>query len=630
MCKWRPPSISYVRTNRKYTFTPFPPSILDQNTKYPVGNDDPHHHLQARVPQLGSSIELTRHRDPRAAYTFCSRALKLSAKTVCVHQGEQLHGHIIKLGLYNEPYLQNQILHVYVRCGEFVSVNKVFDEISKRNVVTFNTVICGILDCNSNFQSISYVGFSYFRRMLLDQVPPDHVSFNGLFRMCVELNHSEIGIQLHCLTVKLGFDSDCFAACALVDLYGKCGLVENARRVFDRVLHRDLVFWNVMLSCYALNCSPDAAFWVFKLMLLEGVKGDGFTFSSLLSSCSTLEGDEMGRQVHCLVVELSCDTDVLVASTLIDVYAKNNNIHDARKVFDGMASKNVVSWTTMIVGYGQQGDQEEAMRLFGEIIKENFVPDELTLASILSSCGNFSTSIEVLQVHAYVIKHGFQEFPSVANALINSYSKSGSIAHACQCFSLVTDPDLVTWTSIIGAYAFHGLSEHSVDSFEKMLSAGVTPDEIAFLVVLSACSHGGQVSDGLHYFNMMINDHQIMPRLEHYTCLIDLLGRAGLLDEAFRIMTSMPVNMGSNTLGAFLGACKVHGNVGMARLRRMMKDMCDNKVPGCSWVEISGKVYTFVSSDKSHLQASEVYDLLQVLLGKNKEEYRVPYVDINV
>lgn len=526
----------------------------------------------------------------------------------------------MKLGLCNKLSLQNQVLHVYVKCKAFDDMEKLFDEMRVRNIVTWNTLISGIINCGGNVTP-------YFRRMLLDNVRLDHITFNSLLRACVQADDIEVGRRLHCFILTVGFGLNCFVSSALVDLYGKCGFVEDARRVFDEVLCRDLVLWNVMVSCYALNCLGDGAIAVFNSMRLEGMKGDCFTFSSLVNSCGTLGSSKLGRQIHGLVIKQSFDLDVLVATSLIDMYAKNGNIDDARRVFDGMTAKNVVSWNTMVVGFGQNGDGREAVKLLRDMLQGSFCPDEVTLASILSSCGSLSISCETRQVHAYAIKNGVQAFLSIENSLINAYSKCGSIPGALQCFGSVKEPDLVTWTSIIGAYAFHGLSKESIEVFEKMLSQGVRPDSIAFLEVLSACSHGGLVSEGLWYFNLMIHDYHIIPDSEHYTCLTDLLGRVGLLVEAYDLLASMPIEPRSDTLGAFIGACKVHGSIGLAkwaaekllelepskpvnyalvsnvyasercwfdvaRLRKMMRDNCDHKVPGCSWIEIAGEIHT--------------------------------------
>ncbi|KAF8380198.1 hypothetical protein HHK36_027680 [Tetracentron sinense] len=586
--------------------------------------------------------------------SFCSNALKISAKLGFLSEGKQLHSYTVKLGYDNEQSIQNQVLNLYVKCRAFTCARRFFDEMPVRNVVSWNTMISGSVGHN--------LDLLYFRKMLVERVEPNYITFISLIRTCIELNDIEIGKQLHCFVMKYKFGSDCFVSSSLVDLYAKCSLVEDARRAFDKMLWRDLVSWNVMVSCYVLNGLGGEAFEVFNLMRSEGVKGDDFTFSSLLSSFGVLGSSELGKQIHGLIIKLSYDLDVLVASALVGMYAKSGIIEDARKAFDGMNVRNVVSWTTMIVGYGRHGDGKEAMKLLRKMIRGGFDPDELTLASILSSCANLSATTEVVQLHAYAVKKRFEAFSSIANALINAYSKCGSIASALQSFSSITEPDLVTWTSMIGAYAFHGLSREAIENFEKMLRKGVRPDRIIFLGVLSACSHGGLVDEGLHYFTSMTRDHQILPDSEHYTCLIDLLGRAGHLDEAYNVITSMPFEPGSNALGAFIGACKVHGNIELAkwaanrlfmlepnkpvnytlmsniyastkswnevaRMRKMMRDSCDYKVPGCSWMEIAGEVHSFVSSDKSHPQALKVYAMLGMLVRLMKEEVYMSNMD---
>ncbi|XP_050238677.1 pentatricopeptide repeat-containing protein At2g46050, mitochondrial [Mercurialis annua] len=577
-----------------------------------------------------------------------SKSLKLTATRKFLQGGKQVYTHLIKLGFHNELSFQNQILNVYVKCKKFHDAYKLFDEMTVRNLVTWNTVICGLVDCGSDYQPSLYMGFTFFKRMMLDKVGFDPITLNGLFRACLELNRVDIGRQMHCLVLKNGYELSCFISSALVDLYGKCGLIIEARCVFDRVLYKDLVLWNVMLSCYAFNSLAVEALGVFQLMQLENLTGDGFTFSSLLNSCAILGSWGLGEQIHCLVFKLSFDLDVLVASGLVHMYAKNENVDDARMVFDAMAVKNVVSWNTMVVAYGHQGDDKEAIKLLKEMLREDFAPDELTLASVLSSCGNASADFEIMQVHIYVVKFGFQSFLSIGNAMINAYFKCGRTASALASFGSVSEPNLVTWTSLISGYAFSSFPEDSIAMFEKMLSAGISPDSIAFLGVLSACSHAGLIKKGLHYFGLMVKHYHIFPNVEHYACLIDLLGRAGLLDEAFNLLTSMPIDHRADTFGAFIGACKIHRNVELAELaskkllelepnntvnyvmlsniyayearwhdaasmRKRIKNKCDYKVPGCSWTELHGAVHMFVSGDKCHPPASEMYCMLRIL-----------------
>ncbi|KAG5142056.1 hypothetical protein JHK82_017751 [Glycine max] len=599
----------------------------------------------------------THFKDPHTVHLFCANALKVSAKRALLPEGKQLHAHLIKFGFCHVLSLQNQILGVYLKCTEADDAEKLFEELSVRNVVSWNILIRGIVGCgdaNEN-DSNQQQCFSYFKRMLLELVVPDSTTFNGLFGVCVKFHDIDMGFQLHCFAVKLGLDLDCFVGSVLVDLYAQCGLVENARRVFHVVQHRDLVVWNVMISCYALNCLPEEAFVMFNLMRWDGANGDEFTFSNLLSICDSLEYYDFGKQVHGHILRLSFDSDVLVASALINMYAKNENIVDAHRLFDNMVIRNVVAWNTIIVGYGNRREGNEVMKLLREMLREGFSPDELTISSTISLCGYVSAITETMQAHAFAVKSSFQEFLSVANSLISAYSKCGSITSACKCFRLTREPDLVSWTSLINAYAFHGLAKEATEVFEKMLSCGIIPDQISFLGVLSACSHCGLVTKGLHYFNLMTSVYKIVPDSGHYTCLVDLLGRYGLINEAFEFLRSMPMEAESNTLGAFVASCNLHANIGLAkwaaeklftiepeknvnyavmsniyashrhwsdveRVRRMMGNKCDARVPGCSWIEITNQVHSFVSNDKIHPKALEMHATLKMLLWPMKEK----------
>ncbi|KAI5431271.1 hypothetical protein KIW84_035444 [Lathyrus oleraceus] len=395
------------------------------------------HHPCSSTSRLRASMSIpdqTHFEDHDTVRLFCSNALKISAEKGYLPEGKQLH-------------------------AQTEDAKKLFDGLPVRNVVSWNIMIRGIVgSCdNENELDRKQLCFSYFKRMLLEMVVPDYITLNGLICSCARFYDAEMGIQLHCFTVKVGFDLDCFVGCALVDLYAKCGFVENARRVKE-------------------------------------------AFSSMLSVLSddALGYYDFGKQIHSLVLRQSFDSDVLVASALINMYAKNKNIIDARRVFDEMSIRNVVAWNTMVVGCGNHGDGNEVMRLLREMLREGFLPDELTISSVISSCGYASAITETLQAHAFAVKLSCHDFLSVANSLISAYSKCGSIASAFKCFELTSQPDLVTWTSLICAYAFHGLAKEATEMFEKMLSRGIIPDKIAFLGVLTACAHRGFVTKGLH------------------------------------------------------------------------------------------------------------------------------------
>ncbi|KAJ4800600.1 Pentatricopeptide repeat (PPR) superfamily protein [Rhynchospora pubera] len=389
-------------------------------------------------------------------------------------------------------------------------------------------------------------------------------SFLNLLRSCLSLSEQLKSKQIHCLILKSGFLSYSHISTALIDTYSKFGFVGYARMLFDEIPQRDLVLWNVMVFCYSQNGFGKEAFELFRSMRHNGFTGDEFTLSILIQACISL-GSQIGSAAHGLVFCLGLSADIVVCTSLVDMYAKSRQIKDARRVFDGMMMRNVISWNAIIVGYGQEGNIREAMLLLSQMLREGFTPDDLTMSSILSSCAHSTVPNEFFQVHGHVLKNGFHAFKSVCNALILAYAKNGFIKQAFNVFDITPDPDLVTWSSMVSSCAYHGLHREAIGMFDKLLQQRILPDGIAFLGVLFVCAHAGLVELGLEYFTSMKEQYHIQPNSEHYACLIDLLGRAGRLNDAYHLLEKIPVGTNGDVLGAFLCACKEQGNASLAK-----------------------------------------------------------------
>ncbi|CAN6335765.1 unnamed protein product [Urochloa humidicola] len=282
-------------------------------------------------------------------------------------------------------------------------------------------------------------------------------------------------------------------------------------------------------------------------------------------------------------------------------------------------------------------------------------PDERTLASVLSSCANMAAANEAAQVHAYAQKRGLQGFLQVANALIMAYGKNGFVREVTRIFVMMDNPDVVTLSSMVSSYAYLGHAKDAIHVFERMLQQGVQPDGIAFLGVLSACSHAGLIEDGLHYFLMMTRGYRIDPGPQHLACLVDLLGRAGRIEEAYDVVVKLSCESNGDIVGAFLGACKMRGNIELAKwaadkllclepseavnyllmsnafaaagdwdelakVRSVMRNRCVNKVPGCSWIEMGGTVRTFVSNDMVLHRSMEMQQMMELTISEVQKE----------
>ena len=401
------------------------------------------------------------------------------------------------------------------------------------------------------------------------------------------------------------------------------------------------------------------AFSLFLEMERQGFVPDAVTYVSILSACPSTGALEWVKEVHSHALRAGLESDVRVGSGLVHMYAKSGSIDDARRVFDRIVERNVITWNVMIGGLARQGFGHEAFSLFLEMERGGFVPDSITYVSILSACASAGALEWVREVHSQAMRAGLESDLHVGTALVNMYARSGSIDEARLVFDRIVERDVITWNVMIGGLAQHGCGQEALLLFERMIAEGVGPDGVTFVATLSACSHVGLVDKGRHQFLAMTQDYGIKPTVEHYTCMVDLLGRAGHLEEAKLFILNMPLEPAGATWGALLGACRTYGNVEMAELaakeclklepenagvyvllsniyaaagkwervssvRTMMQDRGIHKEPGRSWIEVDNEIHRFVVGDTSHPEAKEIYAELNILTGKMKAEGYIP------
>jgi pentatricopeptide repeat protein len=462
-------------------------------------------------------------------------------------------------------------------------------------------------------------------------------------------------VQAH--MIKAGFYPNVYLQTNLLIAYARWNCVEYARQVFDEMPQRDLVSWNAMLTGYARHGNGERALTVFYEMHQTCIRMDHFTFGSVFRACASLVAIDQGKQLQGFAIKLGLESDVFVGTALVDFYAKcETRMENARQVFDRMYHRNVVSWSAMIAGYVHHGCGGETLRLLHLMQLEGVKPNEITFTSVVNACANVAALEQGKQVHASIIGNGYVYYDKLANALVDMYSKCGKLEYARQMFDKMPQRDVVSWTTIITAYGKQGHGKEVVKLFEQMQMAGIRPNHVTFLTVLSACSHAGLVKEGLHYFNSMSqdNNNSISPTAEHYACVVDLLGRAGCLVEAYDVISKIPFEPTADIWGSLLGASRIHGNIelgecaaahlfeldpqnaghyvllaniyaaagkwdGVAMVRKTMKDRGIKKVPGCSWIEVNKMTHVFSTGDRSHPKSEEIYAVLQNLGTEMKE-----------
>ncbi|XP_037495866.1 pentatricopeptide repeat-containing protein At4g19191, mitochondrial isoform X2 [Jatropha curcas] len=521
-----------------------------------------------------------------------------------------IHTHIVKSPFCSNIFVQTAMLDMYMKCHQPDIGYKLFVEMPKKDVASWNVMLMGFAQ-----MGILDGVFHIFQDMRSTGILPDSVTIMATSQAISCINNLELAKGVHSLGIRIGIDFDVSVANTWISLYAKCGDLEMAESIFNRIEVglRSLVSWNSMIAGYAYLEKFFDALNTYKLMLRDGFFPDISTIVSLLSSCVQPETMFQGRQVHSHGIRFGCDSDIHVVNTLISMYSKCGDVYSARCLFDSTCNRSCVTWTAMISGYAEKGDMDEALTLFN--------------------------AMEA----------------AVCNALIDMYAKCGSINDAWDLFNTMPDGTVVSWTTMIAGCALNGLFEEALNLFYRMIELELKPNHITFLAILQACTHGGFLEKGWKCFNMMTKIYKINPGLDHYSSMVDLLGRKGKLKEALKFIQDMPIKPDTAIWSVLLSACKIHRNIeigeyaahhlfeiepnvsfpyvemaniyasagrwdGVARIRTMMKSNRVRKSPGQSLVEVNGKSYAFTVEDRGHFDGEVIYAVLDGLMLQSKEE----------
>lgn len=481
---------------------------------------------------------------------------------------------MITTGLIQHPPLASKLVASFALTplSDTTSVaHSIADRIDGLDTYTWNTIIRGYLEGNDPIEAISVYG--HLRRKGLKV---DSYTLLYVVKACGFMPLVLVGLQMHCLIHKLGFVSQTIIQTALINMYALFDELCSVQQVFDETPNRDLVMWNALISLYAQRNNADKALDVSRAMVRNGMRLNGVTAVSILSSCSSLSSIREGKAGHGYVVKNFIEIDVFVCNALIDLYSRCGSLSYACGVFRRMPIRNVVSWTSMINGYSNNNSPNEALDLFKEMEGENLKPDEITMLGILSMCSKLGSFELGEWIDHYVEEKGFgKESNTIANALIDMHAKCGNIEKACQVFDGMVEKTLVSWSSMIQGLGMHGHGMAALVRFSQMQREGLKPDGIVFLCVLSACAHAGLVDEGRKCFKSMMEDYLIEPWMEHYGCMVDLLCRAGLLNEAFEFVENMPIEPDVVVGRILLGACQKEGNVSLAN--KVINHLCKSR-----------------------------------------------------
>ncbi|KAL3649771.1 hypothetical protein CASFOL_006174 [Castilleja foliolosa] len=487
---------------------------------------------------------------------------------------------------------------------------------------------------------------------------PDARLYAQLFKKCTDKGKLREGQMVHAHFLASRFHHYVALQNTVINMYAKCGDMNMARNVFDEMTERDMVSYTMLVTGYSQCNKHKEALVLYLDMVRAGFRPNEFTFGSALKSAGGMQSDVIGRGIHGSCLKSGYEDNMYVGSALVDMYTRCKRMKEAKVIFDRHSSKNEVSWNTLIAAYAREGDGHNAMSLFSEMKRGGFDPTHFTYSSIFIACATNGASEQGKWVHADMIKSGTKLVAFVGNILLDMYGKAGNIDNAKRVFDRLVKKDVVSWNSMLTAYAQHGLGPEAISLFEEMHRAGFGPNEITFLCVLNACSHAGLLDKGLYYFKLM-RKYELIPDITHYVTIVDLLGRAGQLDRAVTFISEMTIKPTASVWKALLGACRIHKNMDLgiyaaervfeldphdsgphvllsniyasagrlndaARVRKMMSESGVKKEPACSWVEIGNAVHVFVANDDTHPQRDEIRKIWEKIMDEIKKIGYVP------
>ncbi|KAK4784392.1 hypothetical protein SAY86_018760 [Trapa natans] len=604
-------------------------------------------------------------------YTF-PFLLSACTKMNGFEEGLQVHGAAVKTSLDGDVYVQNSLVHFYFECGDVADGQKVFDGMPDRNVVSWTSLICGYARRENPRKAVSL-----FFDMVDSGIRPNSVTMVCIISACSKLQDLSLGERVCAYINNLGLKLNTHMVNATVDMYMKCGAFGTAKLIFDGCEERSLVLYNTVMSNYAREGMAKEAIDTLNEMLSgEGPRPDRVTLLSAISACAHLNELVLGKSCHayalrnemqgwesilnatidmymkcgetglaCKVFERMPNRTTVSWNSLVAGYINNSDLESAQKIFQEMPERDLFSWNTMIGALVQVSSFEEAIELFRTMQREGIKPDRVTLVSVASACGYLGALGLAKWVHRYMIENQIHCDIKLSTAMVDMFGRCGDPQSAMLVFNNMKERDVSAWTAAIGAMAMEGNGRRAMELFREMIAEGVKPDEVLFVGLLTALSHGGMVEEGWSIFKSMEETYGISPSIVHCGCMVDLLGRAGMLEQALDFIKGMQSEPNDVIWAALLSACRKHNNLEMAsyaaerldklnpyksgisvllsniyasegkwsdvaKVRLQMKEKGIQKRPGSSSVEISGRIHEFTSGDEFHPEMRHITGML--------------------
>ncbi|CAN6235615.1 unnamed protein product [Urochloa humidicola] len=580
-----------------------------------------------------------------------------------LYLGRQVHCMTIKNCMDADLFVANATLDMYSKFGAIDVAKALFNLIPDKDSVSWNALIVGLAHNEEEEEAVHML-----KRMKLYGIALDEVSLATAINACSNIQATETGKQIHCASIKYNVCSNHAVGSSLIDLYSKHGDIESSRKVLAQVDASSIVPRNAFITGLVQNNREDEAMELLQQVLKDGFKPSSFTFASILSGCAGLISSAIGKQVHCYTLKSGLlNQDASLGISLIGIYLKCKLLEDANKLLKEVPDhKSLIGWTAIISGYAQNGYSDQSLVMFWRMRNYDVRPDEATFASVLKACSDIAALADGKEIHGLITKSGFVSYETATSALIDMYAKCGDVISSFEIFKeLKSKQDIMPWNSMIVGFAKNGYANEALLLFQTMQESQLKPDEVTFLGVLIACSHAGLISEGRNFFHSMSQVYGLMPRVDHYACFIDLLGRGGHLEEAQEVIDHLPFRADGVIWATYLAACRIHkdeerGKVAAKKLaelepqrsstyvflsslhaaagnwveakvaREAMREKGVTKFPGCSWITVGNKTSSFVVQDTHHPDTLSIYEMIGNLTEMIKDDRIEEYEQLSL
>lgn len=586
-----------------------------------------------------------------------SCVLKACGSIEASRQGKAIHDQIVRNMLDSDTVVGSSLIDMYAECGFLSEALYVFDRLKGRNIVSWNVMICGYVHHGQCQQALSL-----FEKMNFEKIYPNKATYLYIMQACGDLGALKDGNTLHSHFFESGLQMDEMTGSSLIDMYTMCGSLEEACEVFYNLSKQNVISWSAIIRGHTCHGHDLRALELFEKMQEEGVKPDKVTFLCVLKAIGVLEMEEQGTLMHDRIIVSGLECDVMIGNALMYMYCNFGMLESACRVFDKLSTRDVASWSGVITGHAAHGNVPGAFGYFTLMHQEGMKPDRVTVLCILKACGIIGALEQGRLLHDYIRRTEADVDMAVGNALVDMYARSGSIEDSSKVFNTLAMPDVVSWGAMIAGYAEHGCFDLAWKCMQRMEKQGLKPNPIMFTSILSACGRAGHVEAGHQYFGLMVEHYGMKPSFEHVNCMADVFGHSGCLEEAMRLLQSMPGQPDLTGWMSLLTACRTHGNKQLGQqsfdsiseqdfsfaagydfladiyvdgedidaAHRLQEARAMNKAwkrPGKAWMGIRGDIHEFIVGDKTHPLHDRIHTKLENLRDAMQGEGYLPQLD---